>query len=130
MGPEKYLLRWRFEYKDGSAKYGQWSPGGTEGEASRIDKTNLACAKIEAKDILKRDVFTLVECPAEDFVVFRWISLQSVHMGGRISMGQRRVVGLKILTRSEGMEAYSSGDVRMVALDDGEKMILSGSKYI
>lgn len=114
MGPEKYLLRWRYEYKDGKPPlYGQWSPGGKEGAARLADQTNLDRAMIEAKDIVKRDVFTLLECDAAEFIKFEWVTLQSVFMGGKIQMGPRRVVGLRILTKYGNMEAFTSGECKI-----------------
>ena len=52
----KYLLRWRFDFIDGTYKFGGWNnPGKTNAmHAWRVNKTGLIRATIEGKDILTR----------------------------------------------------------------------------
>ena len=105
----KYLLRWCYHFNGSKPSVrGQWSPGGSEGDAASVSREGLRCAVIEAKDIRTREVFPLYECDGQDFVIFQWIATQSY---SGFSRGAHSVDGLRIIARDQYIEAMVNGDV-------------------
>lgn len=112
MRPKFWLLRWRFEYVDGTAKYGQWDRHGdfASDQAWRQSKENLLYACIEGKEFHTKEHKIFERCIGQDFVNFNWIATAAVPMkiNGSITPTPR-IVGLMLIDRTKKHQVFKSG---------------------
>ena len=100
----KYLLRWRFDFADKPTRYGIWN--NPQGKAWAVNKDGLIMASIEGKDIMTREVKTLVACDGHEFVNFKWHAIVK-GMGGRLPA---RPIGMILQTREMDVLMLMNGD--------------------
>ena len=110
--PQKFLLRWCFEYSDHKPKKcGMWShPGVHQTEQAWCqDKTNLLRATIEGKDVITRKIIPLASVSGDDFVNFAWIkaSFAAGLKGSGVLPG--KIIGLMLVSRDEMVKIYANG---------------------
>lgn len=101
----KYLLRWRFFYHGGESKSGMWSLA-TQAPVDMAfyqDKRGLSHVAIEGKDVESREVRTFVECPAHEFVSFKWVSAQGAFYI------PNQLLGLTLITKTLDVSIYRDG---------------------
>ena len=112
--PIDFLLRWRFEYADGSAKYGIWNNPGTRDDltskAYAQDLTNAIKAQIEATSYDRKIRRILAECPISEFLRFEWVSINPVDLNKKFQISRANPVGLRIV-KKDGSRAliYCNG---------------------
>jgi hypothetical protein len=112
----KWLLRWRYDFISHPVKYGQWDRSATlmTDMACYNLKEGLIRASIEAKDILTREIKTIVEVDGQNFCNFQWIAITrspAIHSG---TMNIRaNNVGLRLIGRYTSFEVYKDGTVVM-----------------
>ncbi len=113
--PKKYLLRWRFDYKDDKpTKRGMFNNSGPQNdlETKAWNKnTNVKFAIIEGKDIQTREIIVLAECLGEDFVNFEWIAAVDAFKKGVSAM----ICGLQIRTRDHVLKVFDTGETHLMA---------------
>lgn len=122
---EKYLLRWRFEYKDHAPRYGAWSSQGTTKElyAWCQPKENLSVAIIEGKDVKSRLIKPLLVCEGHNFVNFEWVAFASIAMQGSQKV-TGSIQGLTIVSRDMRATIFIDGssEIRRRTNDEIEKI--------
>ena len=112
--PIDFLLRWRFEYADGSAKYGIWNNPGTRedltSKAYAQDLTGAVKAQIEATSYDRKIRRILAECSIGDFERFEWVSINPVDLNKKFQISRANPVGLRIV-KKDGSRAliYCNG---------------------
>ena len=112
--PIDFLLRWRFEYADGSARFGMWNNPGTKDDltskAYSQDLTGAVKAQIEATSYDRKIRKILAECPIADFMRFEWVSVNPVDLNKRFQISRANPVGLRIV-KKDGSKAliYCNG---------------------
>lgn len=109
-----FLLRWRFEYADGSARYGMWNnPGPREDATSKAysqDLTGALRAQIEAATFDRRLNKILAECPINEFERFEWVSINPVDITKPFQISRANCVGLRLVKRDGSkMLRYCNG---------------------
>jgi hypothetical protein len=104
-----YMLRWRFEYWNRPARYGQWNQAASNisdmAYAQNFD--GMVAALIEAKDFRTREIFTIAECDGDDYINFQWMS--SYRTDFRTKLATQEIIGLKLIARDEVTEALTTG---------------------
>jgi hypothetical protein len=72
----KVDLRWALDYQDRPTRAGMWNRGSRvlAEMAAGQPQTGIVRARVEAKDCASRKIFTIAECPGEDWIEFRWIA--------------------------------------------------------
>jgi hypothetical protein len=123
--PRKYLLRWRYDYPEGSA-YGMWSNPGTHksNQAWCQNKEGLVRASVEGKDLVTKKVVTLAECDGHSFRVFQWMAAARVPgmiTGSIKPMSQ--LIGMKLLTADRELSVFDTGYVHDKPLGNGERLL-------
>ena len=109
----RYLLRWSFEYRDGTKKFGIWqSPGPKEDLTCKAwcHNKNVAYAVIERKDILNPVTRDIVRCPAHEFVNFQWLATRKHNFSS--GAGRSQLVGLSMTTTLVTVDCYIDGTIR------------------
>ena len=112
--PIDFLLRWRFEFADGSAKYGMWNnPGTREDLTTKAYAVNLdkaVRAQIEGTTYDRRIIKIFAECPIDNFLRFEWVSVNPVDITKKFQISRANPVGLK-LVKKDGSKAivYCNG---------------------
>lgn len=111
--PKIYRLRWRFEFTNKAAKYGQWSKPAarTEDTAAYVNKEGLLFAVIEGECMQSNQIERIVECAGWDFVNFEWVQTFAPPraMKGSVVVPMPRsnwLMGLSLVTREEVTEVY------------------------
>ena len=101
--PIDFLLRWRFEYADGRARYGQWNnPGAKDDPSSKAYAVNLSGAikaQIEATSYDRRSNKIAAECPISEFKRFEWISVNPVDIGKTFQISRANCVGMRLVKK-------------------------------
>jgi len=111
----KYLLRWRFDFVDKPTRLGMWnSPTGT---AWNVNKEGIVAASIEGKNILTREVITLVQCEGHEFVNFKWHAIIKGHTG----RFPARPIGMILQTRELDILMLMNGDHRTEQRTEDDK---------
>ena len=122
-----FLLRWRYDFSDGKVIAGMWSnPGKNQANQAWFhNKEGMIRASIEAKDLATSLISTVAECKGEDFRNFQWMAAAKVKplgIGGEYSP-QSTILGLRLLTRNNAVEAFVNGTGNTRPLTEGEKKI-------
>ena len=103
--PIDFLLRWRFEYQDGSARYGMWNNPGPRGDltskAYAQDLKGATQAKIEGTSYDRRIIKTFAECQIKDFQRFEWVSINPVDLTKSFQVSRANPVGLSLVKRDD-----------------------------
>lgn len=123
--PRKYLLRWRYDYPNGS-KMGMWSnPGDRKAnQAWCQNKEGLVRASIEGKDLVTKEIKTLAECDGHEFRVFQWMAAAKIPVGLRGSVKPAsQLVGMKILTSEKEIAIFDTGQKAERNLPEGDKKL-------
>ena len=125
---KRFLLRWRYDYKDKASIYGMWSnPGNIEANGAwKHNHEGVISASIEGKDIDSRKIVRLAECPGYDFVNFEWIAMAKIgnpfNIRGAITP-PTRLMGLAIVTRDKIIEVFPNGAVVPKIRPEGHKLL-------
>jgi len=122
----KYKLRWCFEYKNGSIKYGMWSHSGPKGDLHTkawANNKDIAYALIERKDN-NAAIKQIVRCDHTRFLNFQWLtngcSINPLKIKGNVTP-LTWIVGLKMMTTDCEIDCF--GDGRIVPSDLKNKNI-------
>ena len=107
-------LRWKLIYINKPPRFGQWCrPASIAGEkASEQNRVGLACAMIEAKEIRTRQISTLAECTAADYIEHRWIAALPVPVlliKQQTIQGQGGIQGMSLITRDQKIHIHVDG---------------------
>jgi len=115
---DKIRLRWRFDFQNRPAKYGQWSMPASrlEDMAAMNNGSGLVLASIEAQDVITQDVFTVASCAGWDFINFEW-KCAAYGMDG----GYQEIIGLTLVTRERQCHVYTSGETKLELRSDFDK---------
>lgn len=120
----RYLLRWRFEYKDGKPpKYGMWSAAPKKDDYANqawCHNSNVAFAIVEGKNIATKEVKPVVVCAGDDFVNFEIIALALTPALALKRLREKKITeltpptlfaGISLRTRYEVLEVFETGDI-------------------
>ena len=114
-----YLLRWRFDYANGSYKYGMWNQPGNHPAnlASHQSKDGLIRAAIEGKHYVTRKIEILAECQASEFINFQWQAAGSFSPAA-VKSGPftppTRIIGMVLITKYKSYNVSLDGSVKHV----------------
>lgn len=116
--PDKFRLRWRFDFANRPARYGQWSRPASRKEdmaAFRLAE-GLVRASIEIEDVYTNETTAAVECDGWDYVNFKWVSAA---FGYQATF--QRVVGLMLVTRNLETTVMTDGQILCRPRDESDK---------
>lgn len=105
------MLRWVFEYRNGSKKFGMWQHPGPKGDLHTkawANNKDVLYAVIERKNYVTAEIKEIVRCPSDKFLNFQWIGVTKTNF-----MSTRHlVVGLTLLSTSGSVDCYIDGTIR------------------
>lgn len=104
-----FLLRWGFEYLNGTRKTGMWSnPGHRDDLATKAwcHNKNVRYAFIEAKNVQTREVKEVVRCDGQKFRNFQWIAVRHLFSGAT------KQVGISLLSSDESVDVLANGTAK------------------
>lgn len=127
MQGRRYRLRWRFDYANGSTKFGIWDNPGTTDHDKAWNKTKgIVRASIEAKEIATSKIGTIIECKGSAFRNFQWVAAarvpKAIGLKGSITP-PTQLVGIKLLTENDEYCVLGTGELKKRPLTDAEKSI-------
>lgn len=120
----KYSLRFAFDYHDGRKAWrSQWNktgPNATDSAWAQT-KTNLRRASIEGKNLLTREIITIVECDGHDFVNFEWLAVVAVPFGTKHMTVEGTNVGAVLVTRDNRTTVLGDGTAQIQKRSEEDK---------
>lgn len=121
---ERFKIRWRYDYADGSKKFGLWSmPGKHDNEKpSRTYNLSVVYAAIEAKSNIDYKIYQLAECDGNNFVAFQYIAMASIApfgIKGEVTP-PTYFGGMKLLTKTNVYQVVPSGHISVKPITSGE----------
>jgi hypothetical protein len=120
---KKFNLRWVLEYRLKKPIYGPWddsSPHLSDTAWSK-DKTGLKYAVIEGEDKYSFTPIRFLECEADRFVCFKWVSAVSMPANMPYIKSSGVIVGLQLITPAFSYTVYIDGTITKKDLTDHDK---------
>ena len=117
--PNKYLLRWFADMRNGETRTGMWNQSGECNFTSSsrfINSDRCLVVGIEAKNIETRNIGRPVRCIVQDWLSFRWMTTASVPFKGIARSGAATIMpnyhALTLVTRDEKVTVFIDGNVK------------------
>lgn len=111
--PEKYLLRWVFNYYSGMVRRGCWSQEGTEANrAYNQDKAGLVTVEVESKDIHTNEIKTVFSVPSWNYDEFQWMAsavINPMEIKGKVVL-PKRIFGCVLVAKTHKYNVTIAGN--------------------
>lgn len=125
VGKPKYLLRWRFDFANKPTRFGMWNSSGPSQHGAHMawstNKEGLVLAQIEGKDILSREVRTLVACDGHEFVNMKWYAVIKHGLQNFAGAYPGRLIGMILQTREMDVLYLMDGRHATKSRTEGDK---------
>ncbi len=121
---KKFRLRWALEYHHRKPIYGVWDDGSPhQSDSAWIKpKEGLKYAAIEGEELHAWGIYRFLECEADRFVCFKWITAVAVPcFGNAVIRSSGNIIGLQLLTPENAYSCFIDGKITQKKLDDHEK---------
>lgn len=107
----RYQYRWVLDYARGDSKYGLWHAEGILDDhlAHKQTRLGLVRARIEGFDKWENQIFTIVECSADNFLEFKVLKMKVMPVN-YCAVTKPIIIGMMLITRAEKFTVYCNGD--------------------
>lgn len=117
-------LRCRFDFAHNKPTwFSMWNDSGPNDcdKAAFQNKNGLIRASIEAKNVITREIITVVECNGIDFCNFQWLAIASTPAMAKFARVTSKNVGLALVTRDKKINVFVNGKITVENRSEAEK---------
>ena len=120
---QRYMIRWRKDYKSGITKLGSWDrPGDSPSQwAYTYSNDGLLRAVIEGKNLENGVTETLAECDGHDFRNFEWIAVSPAPVKNAKVRLIGSIHGMTLMTTNHKYSCHIDGNISRRDLSEAEK---------
>jgi hypothetical protein len=121
---KQYRLRWRYEFINGTFRYGMWDQTLENYPATQASKNLIApllYAVIEGEHFISQKIIRLYECSGQDFCNFQWQAICGLPVGGAMGALQSHTIGMIIISRDFKTTVFCDGKISVVNRTEQEK---------